>query len=88
MWSYAKAAVEEWHVPVGSPLIHQARKALTEPRASLTGDEVRCRRVLRSPAAPAPVDRRQRWLDGSVVVNKVSELPAGHGLNVNTLELW
>jgi chaperonin GroEL len=24
-------------------------------------------------------------LDGSVVVNKVSELPAGHGLNANTL---
>ena len=25
-------------------------------------------------------------LDGSVVVNKVSELPAGHGLNANTLK--
>ncbi|OSC62903.1 chaperonin GroL, partial [Mycobacterium tuberculosis] len=37
----AKAAVEEGIVPGGgASLIHQARKALTELRASLTGDEV------------------------------------------------
>ncbi|MEQ0765013.1 chaperonin GroEL, partial [Mycobacterium tuberculosis] len=83
----AKAAVEEGIVPGGgASLIHQARKALTELRASLTGDEVLGVDVF-SEALAAPLFwiAANAGLDGSVVVNKVSELPAGHGLNVNTL---
>lgn len=83
----AKAAVEEGIVPGGgASLIHQARKALTELRASLTGDEVLGVDVF-SEALAAPLFwiAANAGLDGSVVVNKVSELPAGHGLNVSTL---
>lgn len=83
----AKAAVEEGIVPGGgASLIHQARKALTELRASLTGDEVLGVDVF-SEALAAPLFwiAANAGLDGSVVVNKVSELPAGHGLNGNTL---
>lgn len=83
----AKAAVEEGIVPGGgASLIHQARKALTELRASLTGDEVLGVDVF-SEALAAPLFwiAANAGLDGSVVVNKVSALPAGHGLNVNTL---
>lgn len=83
----AKAAVEEGIVPGGgASLIHQARKALTELRASLTGDEVLGVDVF-SEALAAPLFwiAANAGLDGSVVVNKVSELPAGHGRNVNTL---
>lgn len=83
----AKAAVEEGIVPGGgASLIHQARKALTELRASLTGDEVLGVDVF-SEALAAPLFwiAANAGLDGSVVVNKVSELPAGYGLNVNTL---
>ncbi|CFI67729.1 chaperonin GroEL [Mycobacterium tuberculosis] len=83
----AKAAVEEGIVPGGgASLIHQARKALTELRASLTGDEVLGVDVF-SEALAAPLFwiAANAGLDGSVVVNKVSELPPGHGLNVNTL---
>lgn len=83
----AKAAVEEGIVPGGgASLIHQARKALTELRASLTGDEVLGVDVF-SEALAAPLFwiAANAGLDGSVVVNKVSELPAGHGLNANTL---
>lgn len=83
----AKAAVEEGIVPGGgASLIHQARKALTELRASLTGDEVLGVDVF-SEALAAPLFwiAANAGLDGSVVVNKVSELPVGHGLNVNTL---
>lgn len=77
----AKAAVEEGIVPGGgASLIHQARKALTELRASLTGDEVLGVDVF-SEALAAPLFwiAANAGLDGSVVVNKVSELPAGHG---------
>lgn len=75
----AKAAVEEGIVPGGgASLIHQARKALTELRASLTGDEVLGVDVF-SEALAAPLFwiAANAGLDGSVVVNKVSELPAG-----------
>ncbi|MCX9004978.1 chaperonin GroEL, partial [Citrobacter portucalensis] len=72
----AKAAVEEGIVPGGgASLIHQARKALTELRASLTGDEVLGVDVF-SEALAAPLFwiAANAGLDGSVVVNKVSEL--------------
>jgi chaperonin GroEL len=83
----AKAAVEEGIIAGGgSALIHQARKALKELRASLTGDEAVGVDVF-SEALDAPLYwiATNAGLDGSVVVNKVSELPAGHGMNANTL---
>ena len=68
------------------PHSSQARKALKELRASLTGDEAVGVDVF-SEALDAPLYwiATNAGLDGAVVVNKVSELPAGHGLNADTL---
>ncbi|HEY9303679.1 MAG TPA: chaperonin GroEL, partial [Mycobacterium sp.] len=82
----AKAAVEEGIVPGGGSALLQARKALADLRASLSGDEVRGVEVF-SDALSAPLYwiAANAGLDGSVVVNKVAELPVGHGLNAATL---
>jgi chaperonin GroEL len=82
----AKAAVEEGIIAGGGTSLIRTRKALAELRASLTGDEVLGVDVF-SDALSAPLYwiAANAGLDGSVVVNKVSELPAGHGLNANTL---
>ena len=82
----AKAAVEEGIVPGGGSALIQAGKALTELRASLTGDEAAGVDVFAA-ALEAPLYwiAANAGLDGSVVVNKVRELPAGHGLNASTL---
>jgi chaperonin GroEL len=82
----AKAAVEEGIVAGGGTSLIQARKALTDLRASLNGDEALGVDVF-SEALSAPLYwiAANAGLDGSVVVNKVGELPAGHGLNADTL---
>ena len=82
----AKAAVEEGIVAGGGVSLIQARNALTDLRASLTGDEVLGVDVF-SDALSAPLYwiAANAGLDGAVVVNKVSELPAGQGLNADTL---
>ena len=82
----AKAAVEEGIVPGGGSALIQAGKALTKLRASLTGDEAAGVDVFAA-ALEAPLYwiAANAGLDGSVVVNKVRELPAGHGLNASTL---
>jgi chaperonin GroEL len=83
----AKAAVEEGIVPGGGSALLQARKALAELHTSLSGDEARGVEVF-SQALSAPL----YWIaanagqDGSVVVNKVAESPAGHGFNAATLK--
>ncbi|MBW0019081.1 MAG: chaperonin GroEL [Mycobacterium sp.] len=81
----AKAAVEEGIVPGGGSALIQARKALQDLRASLSGDEALGVDVF-SEALSAPLYwiAANAGLDGSVVVHKVSELPAGHGLNAVT----
>jgi chaperonin GroEL len=82
----AKAAVEEGMIAGGGAALLQSRKTLAGLRASLSGDEARGVDVF-SDALSAPL----YWiavnagLDGGVVVNKVSELPAGHGLNADAL---
>jgi chaperonin GroEL len=83
----AKAAVEEGIVAGGGTALIQAGKALKELRASLTGDEAAGVDIF-SQALNAPLYwiATNAGLDGSVVVNKVGQLPAGHGLNANTLE--
>ena len=62
------------------------RKALADLRASLSGDEAAGVQVF-SDALRAPLYwiAANAGLDGSVVVNKVAELPAGHGFNAATL---
>jgi chaperonin GroEL len=82
----AKAAVEEGIVAGGGSALIQAGKTLKELRASLAGDEALGVDVF-SDALSAPLYwiAANAGLDGSVVVNKVGELPAGHGLNADTL---
>ncbi len=83
----AKAAVEEGIVAGGGSALLQARTALTDLRESLSGDEASGVEVF-SEALSAPL----YWIaanagqDGSVVVNKVTELPAGQGFNAATLK--
>ncbi|WP_343600131.1 chaperonin GroEL [Mycobacterium sp.] len=83
----AKAAVEEGIVPGGGSALIGARAALADLRASLTGDEALGVDVF-SEALSAPLHwiAENAGLDGAVVVHKVGELPAGHGLNAATLK--
>ncbi len=82
----AKAAVEEGIVAGGGSALIQAGKALAELRTSLTGDEAVGVDVF-SEALSAPLYwiAANAGLDGAVAVNKVRELPPGHGLNAATL---
>ena len=82
----AKAAVEEGIVAGGGSALIQAGKKLKKLRASLSGDEALGVDVF-STALSAPLYwiASNAGLDGAVVVNKVSDMPAGHGLNAATL---
>src|ERR1700710_438886 len=84
--SAAKAAVEEGIIPGGGAALVQARSALKSVRESVTGDEAVGVDVF-SAALSSPLYwiATNAGLDGSVVVNKVSELPNGHGFNAATL---
>ncbi|MFY2859183.1 chaperonin GroEL [Mycobacterium sp. THU-M104] len=82
----AKAAVEEGIVAGGGTALIGAREALKDLRASLTGDQAAGVDVFSDAlAAPLYWIADNAGLDGAVVVNKVSGLPAGHGLNAATL---
>ncbi len=82
----AKAAVEEGIVPGGGSALVQARSKLADLRASLDGDEALGVDVF-SAALTTPLYwiAANAGLDGAVAVNRVAELPAGHGLNAATL---
>ncbi|MGE2718188.1 chaperonin GroEL [Mycolicibacterium celeriflavum] len=82
----AKAAVEEGVIAGGGAALLQTRGALDELRDSLSGDE-RLGVELFSAALGAPLYwiATNAGLDGAVVVNKVTESPAGHGFNAATL---
>ncbi|OBF09939.1 chaperonin GroEL [Mycobacterium sp. ACS4331] len=83
----AKAAVEEGIVAGGGSALVQARKVLADLRSSLSGDEAVGVDVFATAlSAPLFWIATNAGLDGSVVVNKVGELPANHGLNAATLE--
>ena len=84
--SAAKAAVEEGIITGGGAALVQARSALAKLKESLSGDEALGVDVF-SQALSSPLYwiATNAGLDGSVVVNKVSELPAGHGFNAATL---
>ncbi|MHA7665708.1 chaperonin GroEL [Mycolicibacterium sp. HS_4_1] len=82
----AKAAVEEGIVTGGGAALVQARTALDGLRGSLSGDELIGLEVFSSAlSAPLYWIATNAGLDGSVVVNKVSELPVGQGFNAATL---
>ncbi|WP_422749329.1 chaperonin GroEL [Mycobacterium sp. WMMD1722] len=82
----AKAAVEEGIVTGGGAALVQARSALDGLRSSLSGDEALGVEVFaKALSAPLFWIATNAGLDGSVVVNKVGELPAGQGFNAATL---
>jgi chaperonin GroEL len=82
----AKAAVEEGIVTGGGAALVQARSAVDKLGESLTGDEALGARAFASAlSAPLYWIATNAGLDGAVVVNKVSELPAGQGFNAATL---
>ncbi len=83
----AKAAVEEGIVSGGGTALVQARKVLDGLKSSVSGDEATGVEVFAS-ALTSPLFwiAANAGLDGAVAVSKVSEMPAGHGLNAATLE--
>ncbi|WP_273732857.1 chaperonin GroEL [Mycolicibacterium septicum] len=82
----AKAAVEEGIVTGGGAALVQARSALDKLRGELKGDEALGIDVFSSAlSAPLYWIATNAGLDGSVVVNKVSEQSNGHGFNAATL---
>ena len=85
--SAAKAAVEEGIVVGGGAALVQARSALDALRKELKGDEAVGVEVFAAGlSSPLYWIATNAGLDGSVVVNKVSQLPAGQGFNAATLE--
>ncbi|AKK26465.1 chaperonin GroEL [Mycobacterium sp. EPa45] len=84
--SAAKAAVEEGIVAGGGSALVQANAALDALRATVSGDEALGVEVFASSlSAPLFWIATNAGFDGAVVVNKVSELPVGHGFNAATL---
>ncbi|BBX50721.1 chaperonin GroEL [Mycolicibacterium poriferae] len=82
----AKAAVEEGIVVGGGAALVQARASLDDLRKSLSGDEALGVELFSSAlASPLYWIATNAGLDGSVVVNKVADLPAGQGFNAATL---
>jgi chaperonin GroEL len=82
----AKAAVEEGIVAGGGSALVQANKALDALRAEVSGDEALGVEVFASSlSAPLFWIATNAGFDGAVVVNKVGELPVGHGFNAATL---
>jgi chaperonin GroEL len=82
----AKAAVEEGIVAGGGVALVQAAAAVFE-KLELTGDEATGANIVRV-AASAPLKQIavNAGLEGGVVAEKVTNLPAGHGLNAATGE--
>ncbi|MEN4397966.1 chaperonin GroEL [Mycolicibacterium senegalense] len=82
----AKAAVEEGIVTGGGAALVQARSALDKLRGEVKGDEALGVEVFASAlSAPLYWIATNAGLDGSVVVNKVSEQTNGQGFNAATL---
>ncbi|GBC93232.1 60 kDa chaperonin [bacterium HR15] len=80
-----KAAVEEGIVPGGGVTLVNAIKALDELQAE--GDErIGINIVRRALEEPLRQIAHNAGVEGSVIVEKVKELPAGHGFNAATGE--
>jgi chaperonin GroEL len=83
----AKAAVEEGIVAGGGSALVQTTAVLEKLKATLPRDEALGVDVfIGALSAPLFWIATNAGLDGSVVVNKVSELPANHGFNAATLK--
>ncbi|MCU1643687.1 MAG: 60 kDa chaperonin [Nocardia sp.] len=81
----AKAAVEEGIVAGGGVALVQAAPALDD--LNLTGDEATGANIVRvALSAPLKQIAFNAGLEPGVVAEKVSNLPAGHGLNADTGE--
>jgi len=82
----AKAAVEEGLLPGGGVALTNAAVTAFD-KLDLTGDEATGANIVRV-ALTAPLKRIaiNAGLEGGVVAEKVSTLPAGHGLDANTGE--
>src|SRR5437016_2422066 len=82
-----KAAVEEGSVPGGGATLLPSASALEKLESGLEGDErsgiVIVRRSLEAPLKQIATNA---GLEGGVVVEKVRQLPKGHGLNAATGE--
>src|SRR5690606_346224 len=80
----AKAAVEEGIVAGGGVALIQAGKEVFES-LELSGDEATGAQIVKS-AIDAPLKQiaENAGLEGGVVVEKVRNLPVGHGLNAET----
>ncbi|MGE5697553.1 MAG: chaperonin GroEL [Candidatus Sericytochromatia bacterium] len=82
----AKAAVEEGIVAGGGSALIQSRGVLDELKSTLSGDAALGVDVFAGAlSAPLFWIATNAGLDGSVVANKVAELPRGHGLNAATM---
>jgi chaperonin GroEL len=85
--SAAKAAVEEGIITGGGAALVRARKAVDALRDGLKGDErVGAEVFAAALSSPLYWIATNAGLDGSVVVNKVTEMPEGQGFNAATLE--
>ncbi len=85
----AKAAIEEGIVPGGGVALIQAMKLAGSKidALGLTGEQAVGANIVRvAVSAPLKQIAENAGLEGGVVVEKVRELPAGHGLNAETGE--
>ena len=82
-----KAAVEEGIVPGGGTTLLASAQALDKLEGDLEGDERSGVGIVRrSLEAPLKQIATNAGLEGGVVVEKVRQLPKGHGLNAATGE--
>lgn len=82
----AKAAVEEGIVTGGGAALVQARSVVEKLLDSAKGDEaLGVQAFAKALSAPLYWIATNAGLDGSVVVNKVADAPAGQGFNAATL---
>ncbi|MBQ9691489.1 MAG: chaperonin GroEL [Eggerthellaceae bacterium] len=81
-----RAAVEEGMIPGGGVAVLNAIKALDGVKASSHDEEVGIDILRKALEAPVRTIAHNAGFEGSVVVEKIKELPAGQGLNSATGE--
>ena len=84
--SATRAAVEEGIVPGGGTALINIIPALANVQCDNKDEEVGVQIVRRALESPLRTIAENAGLEGSVVVNKVKELPKGHGFNALTEE--
>ncbi|MFM7147027.1 MAG: TCP-1/cpn60 chaperonin family protein, partial [Actinomycetales bacterium] len=85
--STTKAAIEEGVVPGGGVALLRAQAAVEATVDKLSGDEATGARLVgRSLEGPLKQIAENAGLEGGVVVEKVRDLPPGHGLDASNGE--